>query len=110
MAPTIKPSAMTTKITSDANVRGAGPLLFRKVNDGGRDDLYPRHQLCRVEAGALDTVPARHGADASSHGLCDVILKPATDREARDSDALNDNLNRSEEHTSELQSLMRISY
>src|SRR3546814_990406 len=81
--------------------------LFRsRLGAFGVVELQPHHHAALADADEEVGVELHDLAEATRHGLGDVVdhrpdLRPLQDLQR---------LHRSEEHTSELQSLMRISY
>src|SRR3546814_2706391 len=82
--------------------------LFRSRSCGGKDRLY-RADLFGERAGPGDDIFGQHGGGlAQIERLCDRgLVVRSLEFRAQPADQ---SLGRSEEHTSELQSLMRISY
>src|SRR3546814_4131787 len=98
------------------------PFLHRDVAAGVRDDEHPLHRDLferLVDIGLeRDGLAAAQPLVGADHPVACAILDAAVDRlrrEAAEDDAVDSadaraGEHRSEEHTSELQSLMRISY
>src|SRR3546814_3937116 len=83
-------------------------MLRRPPSSTRTDTLFPYTTLFRADAGDLATVFA--GSDADMAILQRISAALATPERIVSPTDFHNSVHRSEEHTSELQSLMRISY
>lgn len=74
-APTTTPRAMTRKITSDAHVGGARPLLLRKVDDGRWHDGDALRQLVLLDTFTFHAVAACRDVDHASESVGEVLVE-----------------------------------
>src|SRR3546814_4201881 len=87
-----------------SDLRTVGVIVFEERNQCGSD----RHDLARRNVHVLDLVAGCHREFVLETNRHEVRLECALGAQLRV--RLRDHVARSEEHTSELQSLMRISY
>src|SRR3546814_5567154 len=90
------------EVRGDARIQRAIPAVGDDVDRG-----LLRHRPILIRNGSAPAPPAGLLRFARTDGRGRIILNPPSSREARPFSAV---IARSEEHTSELQSLMRISY